>query len=336
MTLPLLRLLEQTVSMARVQATATFARLGVADVLESGPARAARLAAALDVDAVMLDRLLRFLATQGIVDRKGDTFALTSTSDLLRRNHPDSVRDWIIFQGSPWQWHAWEALDDGMASPGTTPFEHAHGRAYFDHLAHDPDAGATFDAAMEAVSRLQWSLVVEAVGLAGDQVVCDVGGGTGAALATILQAHDDMQGILLELPAVVERAESVLAQAGVADRVELVAGDMFDRVPPGADTYVLSAVLHDWPDDLAVAILRRVREAMGPGGRVLVVEVELPGHDGASMERAFDLLMLVLGGGRERTRTEFEHLHAAAGLALTDDTVLANGWHVHELRSRPT
>lgn len=331
MALPILRLLDHTVSMAEVSATATFASLGVADHLEDGPRTAADLATAVDVDAALLDRLLRFLATRGIVARRGASYRLTATSDLLRTGHPQSMRDWVVFQGSPWQWHAWEQLGAGLATPDTTPFAHAHGRAYFDHLGHDPVAGAQFDAAMRATSRLQWSLVADALDLTGVGRVCDVGGGTGTALAALLRVHPEMRGTLFELPDVIARAAPVVAEEGVADRVDLVAGDMFDHVPTGADRYLLSAIIHDWADEPAAAILRTVKVAMGPQARILVAELELPDHDGASLERAFDLLMMVLGGGRERSRAEFERLFTASGLVIADDTVLANGWHVHEL-----
>lgn len=334
MTLPLLRLLEQTAAMVEVRATAAFVQLGVPDALGPDRRTAAELAGELDVDADGLDRLLRFLATVGVVARHGDAFEVTAMGDLLRRDHPQSLRPWVLFQGSAWQWHAWEHLDEGIADMDRTPFERAHGRAFFDHVTGDDDAGATFDAAMEATSRLQADLLVDALDLDGVRHVCDVGGGTGTLLARLLRAHPHLTGTLFDLPEVLARAEPVLAAHGVADRVEVVAGDLFDAVPAGADRYLLSAIVHDWADEPAVALLGSVRDALGEQGRAWVVEVELPDHDGASLERAFDLLMLVLGGGRERTHADFAHLYAAAGLGQVGDTVLANGWHVHELARR--
>ncbi|MBY5163613.1 methyltransferase [Salsipaludibacter albus] len=335
MTLPVLRLLEQTTSLVEVRATAAFARLGVADVLGADRRTAIDLATVLDVDPDALDRLLRFLATVGVVDRDADAFALTAMGDLLRRDHPQSLRPWILFQGSAWQWHAWEELEAGITTPDTTPFHRAHGREFFDHLVAEPAAGATFDAAMEATSGLQAELLVAALDLDGIEHVCDVGGGTGTMLARLLQGRPGMRGTLFDLPEVVARAGPVLDVHGVADRVEVVGGDMFTAVPPGADRYLLSAIVHDWNDDRAVDLLRAVRAALGSDGRAWVVELELPDHDGARLERAYDLLMLVLGGGRERTRDDFASLYAAADLEHVDDTVLANGWHVHELARTP-
>lgn len=330
MTLPLLRVLEQTVSMAEVQATGAFVELGVADELGHGPATAGQLADGLGVVEDRLERLLAFLATRGIVTRTGDRYALTAAGDLLRSGHPDSIRDWVLFQSSAWQWHAWERLADGIRDTAT-PFAQAHGRTFFDFLGDHEEAGTRFDAAMRSTSRLQAQLLSRVLDLGGVDVLCDVGGGTGSVLATLLEGSPSTRGMLAELTPVLERAEEVLARHGVADRVELMPTDMFASVPPGADRYLLSAVIHDWDDNEAVAILANVRSAMAPSARAWIVELELPPHDGASLERAYDLLMLTLGGGRERTRAQFTTLYAAAGLAIADDHVLANGWHVHEL-----
>ncbi len=331
MTLPMVRLLEQTIALAEVHATATFAELGVADHLADGPRPVAQLARLTGCDAGQLDRLLRFLATRGVVARNGGAYELTPLSDLLRTDHPDSLRDWVLFQGSDWQLGAWQHLTAGITDADRTPFETAHGRTFFEHTTDDARAGEQFDAAMRSTSRLQGALVAEALDLVGVSHVCDIGGGTGSLLARILQKHAGIRGTLLDLPDVVERARPVLAEEGVVDRVDLVGGDMFASVPAGADRYLLSAIVHDWPDEDAVRLLRTVRAALVPGARAVVVELELPEHDGAPLERAYDLLMLVLGGGRERTRAEFEALYAAAGLRVTEDVVLGNGWHAHHL-----
>ena len=126
-----------------------------------------------------------------------------------------------------------------------------------------------------------------------------------------------MHGTLFDLPAVVADAGPVLAAAGVADRVEVVGGDFFSSVPEGRDRYVLQAIVHDWDDPACVRILGNVRRAMPPDGRVLVVEQELPRHAGWHLAIALDLEMLVdTGGGRERTRAEFDALFTLAGFRV--------------------
>lgn len=336
-TLPLVRLLEQTVGMVEVQATAALAELGVPDAMAAGATTAEQIATRTDTDADALERLLAFLATRGIVRRRGAGWSLTATGQLLRTDHPDSIRDWVLFLGSDWQSRAWEHLAQGIRDPQATPFERAHKAPYFEVMRRDPERGQLFDDAMRSTSRLQGDLLARTLDLDGVGEVCDVGGGTGSVLVQLLDAHPHVRGRLVELPDVIERGRPVIDETGLTDRVVLEAGDMFDRVPADADRYLLSAVLHDWSDDEAVAILRKIHTAMTrPGARAIIVELELPAHDGASLERAYDLLMLVLGGGRERTLAEFEQLYRRAGLALEQNLVLANGWHAHHLARHGT
>ncbi len=335
-TLPLVALLEQTIGMVEVQATGVFAELGMADAMATGSRTTDEIASQVNADADAVERLLAFLATRGLVRRRAGGWNLTAAGDLLRADHPDSIRDWARFLGSAWQWRAWEHLADGIRDTSMPPFEVAHGASYFDHLADHPDRGELFDDAMRSTSRLQGELVARAFDIHGVGEVCDVGGGTGSVLLRLLDHHPDLRGRLLELPEVVERARPLIDLAGMTERLVLEPGDMFAAVPAGCDRYLLSAVLHDWPDDDAVTILTRVREAMTvPGAQAIVVELELPDHDGAALERAYDLLMLVLGGGRERTRRGFVQLYAQAGLRLDRDVVLANGWHAHHLVGGP-
>lgn len=156
------------------------------------------------------------------------------------------------------------------------------------------------------------------------RTVCDVGGGTGTLLAGIVAAHPAVHGTLFDLPAVVADAGPVLAAAGVADRVEVIAGDFFSSVPAGRDRYVLQAVVHDWDDEACVRLLGNVRQALPPHGRALVLEQELPRRRGWHPAMALDLEMLVdTGAGRERTRAELDALFARAGLRVTGRQALS-------------
>jgi hypothetical protein len=102
--------------------------------------------------------------------------------------------------------------------------------------------------------------------------VVDVGGGNGTLLAALLREHPDLRGTVLDLPGAAEAARKALTAAGLADRSDATAGSFFDPLPPGAGGYLLCAVLHDWDDAPARAILRRCAEATGTDGRVFVVE----------------------------------------------------------------
>jgi hypothetical protein len=145
--------------------------------------------------------------------------------------------------------------------------------------------------------------------------IADIGGGQGTLLAAILRRHEHLRGVVFDVPDVASRVADVLREAGVTERCEVVAGDFFAGVPEGADTYILANVLHDWDDDQAVRILEACRQAMGAGGRVLIVE-RLISDDlrGAVPVLLSDLNMLLLSGGQERTNAEYRALLTAAGL----------------------
>jgi len=148
------------------------------------------------------------------------------------------------------------------------------------------------------------------------RTVVDVGGGKGALLAAVLAAHPGMEGVLFDQPHVVSGAAAVLERAGVADRCRTVGGSFFDSVPPGGDAYMLRSVIHDWDDEPSIRILTMVRQALAPASRVLLVErVIAPPNEGRDAKFS-DLNMLVVPGGRERTREEFETLLMASGLRL--------------------
>jgi hypothetical protein len=149
--------------------------------------------------------------------------------------------------------------------------------------------------------------------LDGAQTVVDVGGADGAMLAAILTAHPGLRGVLFDLPRVVAEAPKALAERGVADRVECVGGDFFDSVPAGADTYLVSFVLHDWPDDEARRILANIAAAGGPGARLMMVEFVVPPGDTPHMSKMIDLTMLGMLAGQERAEDQWHDLLSTAG-----------------------
>jgi hypothetical protein len=322
---PAVTIFERSLGIIDTKALGVAAELGVADVLGDARRTAAELAATLRVDADALERLLRYLVGRGIFGRGRDgRYRNNRASSLLRDDGPDSLRPWARFFGAPWHVAIWNHLDHSVRTGGAAAGE-ALGSEFWRYLTEvDTDAGRVFDDALEAASRLQQDVVAHTYAWPAGSKVCDVGGGTGSLLAAILAANPGCSGVLFDLPVVVAKAGPVLERAGVAARVEIAGGDFFDAVPEGCDRYVLEAVVHDWDDDACVRILTRCRDALAPGGRILVLEQTLPEHDGDDLARALDLEMLVdTGRGRERTRAEFEALFARAGLRVRDVTPIA-------------
>jgi hypothetical protein len=184
--------------------------------------------------------------------------------------------------------------------------------------ADDPAAGAVFDAAMTSVSTRLAPAIVEAYDFSAFSTLVDVGGGHGHLLAALLQANPRLHGVLFDRPSTVAALHDDLRAPGVAERVEVVAGSFFDRVPAGADAYVLKFVLHDWDDESAEQILRRLRETVPTHGRLLVVEYVLSRATDFPAATLLDLEMLADQVGRERTEDEFRVLLSGTGFELTD------------------
>lgn len=202
---------------------------------------------------------------------------------------------------------------------GQPAFESAFGMPAFAYIGGRPELSALFNSGMAELARGAAETVAAGYDFSGFRTVVDVGGGNGTLLGALLTVCPDSRGILFDTPTGVRQAPDVLAAAGVADRCSIATGDFFTAVPSGGDAYVLKSVIHDWDDDRARTLLGRCREAMPEHARLLLVEPVLPDEDGPAARLSAvlsDLNMLVMVGGRERTRTEYAALLASAGLEL--------------------
>jgi len=310
------------------QAVHVVATLGIADRLADGPRTSDDLATAVDAHAESLYRVLRALATVGVFrEEDGRRFALTPVGECLRSDADEPVGGWAAFVGRPYVWRAWDGLLDAVRT-GENAFERLHGVDAWTYRIEHPEEGATFDRAMGDLTRRSHPSTLAAFDFSRFGTVVDVGGGNGALLVALLGAHRQMRGVLLDLPHAIAVAERRIADAGLGDRCTAIAGSFFDRVPAGGDAYVLRAVLHDWEDEPATAILRRVREAARDGATLVVVERDLGPPNEVPEPKFSDLNMLVTPGGRERTIAEYGALFAAAGFRLVASHPAAFGLHV--------
>jgi hypothetical protein len=217
--------------------------------------------------------------------------------------------------GEDWTWRPWGKLEHCVRTGGRG-FDEVFGVPPFDYLAKESAAASVFDAAMTGWSMHNAAAVASAYDFSGIGTLMDVGGGHGYLLATILKANPSLRGILFETPAVCEGAKSLVASEGLGDRCRVSAGSFFEPIPEKADACILKSVIHDWDDEQSTTILRHCRDAVGPGGRVLLAELVIQPGNGADFAKLLDLEMLVMAGGRERTEAEYRDLLATAGLHL--------------------
>jgi hypothetical protein len=293
------------------------AELGIADRLAAGPLNSAELADGTQAHEPSLYRVLRLLASLGVLSEgEHRSFGLTVLGDRLRSDAPASMRSWAMLAEAAGGVRAFEPIIRTVRT-GAPGVDLAYGMGLFDFLASHPEHAASFDAAMSERTAAFAPGVAAGHDFAGLRTVVDVGGGKGTLLAAILRAHGRLRGVLMEAPAVAAAAGPVLEAAGVADRCAVVAGDFFAGVPGGADRYLLANVLHDWDDDRAVTILAECRKAMAREGRVLIVERLIPDDPEQALPTLLsDLNMLVVTGGKERTNAEYGSLLNRAGLTL--------------------
>jgi SAM-dependent methyltransferase len=295
------------------------AKLGVADELAAGPRTAAALAAATGTDAAALRRVLRLLVSAGVFSEGGDgAFALTPLGEALRSDVPGSARAMVLLFAGIGIQDAWKELEYCVRT-GQPAFrkQSPDGDAF---SSFDPEQAAIFDAAMATFAPQSAAAIAAAYDFSRFARVVDVGGGNGAILIGLLGAHPKLHGVVFDRPQVAEGARRRIAEAGLAERCEFVAGDFFASVPAGADAYLAKHVIHDWDDAKATAILRSIRRAMKPGARLLLAEGVYPPHVDTSLPSrgaaANDVNMLVSTGGRQRSEDEFRALYDAAGFAL--------------------
>jgi O-methyltransferase domain len=293
------------------------AKLGLADQLAFGPRSALELAGQMQVHAASLHRLMRTLASVGILtEQSGQRFALTALGEALKADAPGSARSSLLVIGSPWQRSAWDNMVYSVQT-GKPGFDKAHGMALFDYLAHHPNDASQFSETMVGLHNQEPPAVAAAYDFSTFKTIVDVGGATGNMLSAVLAHHVGPRGILFDRPHVVKDAPVFLASKGVSDRVTIEAGDFFQSVPKGADAYILSHIIHDWTEDQCATILGHVRNAMNPTSRLLIVEMVLPPGDSPHQGKMLDMAMLVITGGQERTESEYGELLKKSGFRLT-------------------
>jgi hypothetical protein len=289
------------------------ADLRVSDLLAGGPRTVTDLADAASADPDTLRRLLGALATVGVYDAgPDDTFAINDLSQGLRSDVEGTLRPLARMLSSPALWSAWGHLGHSVRT-GENAFEAINGVDVWTHRQAHPDVNANFNDNMTALTSSVAAAVAEAYDFSGFPRVVDIGGGQGILLEAVLTRYPQVSGTVFDLAHVVAEAP---INAELSPRWSAASGSFFEAVPE-ADAYLLKSILHDWPDDRCVDILRSCRRAVRPDGAVLVVETLL-GRPGFEVHAAFsDLNMLVMPGGRERTEEQYAALFAASGLKLT-------------------
>ena len=291
-------------------------KLELADRFSSDPMPVAELAKAAAADEDALYRVMRALASLGLLEEPTPRmFRLTLAGSMLRKG-PGSFHDMGLWITSPFHFRVYSEMLHTVTT-GRPAAEKVTGMPVFEYLVANKELSEIFNNAMTGFSAGVAPAALEAYDFSGIEVLVDVAGGHGMVLSSILRQYPAMRGVLFDLPHVIVEAGPTLDAAGVRDRCETSAGDFFRTVPEGGAAYVMKWIIHDWDDEKATLILKNIHRAMDEKGKLLLIEMVVLEGNQPDPSKFLDLDMMVMTGGRERTEAEFKSLLAASGFELT-------------------
>ena len=313
---PHVQVFQLMMGMWHAQIVAAAARFGVADLIATGVHDVDSLAHECGADPEALYRLLRACTVLGVFfESEPRRFALTPVGSCLKSSGPGSLRDFLIAETAPGHWLPWGQLHEAVKA-GTSVAGDILGMSVWEYYAKNPEEAHSFARGMGNLSAIVSQDIIRTYDPSGFERIVDIGGSQGVLLAALLAMNEKAQGIVFDLPEVIEEAKKVVRH----ERIDFVGGDFFAEVPEGADLYLLKSILHDWPDDKCLEILKNIRRAAKPGATLVVVEMLLPDTPQPSPVAFMDLNMLVMLGGRERTASEMAALLASGGFRVTKVT----------------
>ncbi len=292
-------------------------KLELADRFSSDPMPVDELARATGVDEDALYRVMRALASLGLLEEPTPRmFRLTLAGSMLRKG-PGSFHDMGLWITSPFHFRVYSEMLHTVTT-GRPAAEKVTGMPVFEYLVANKELSEIFNNAMTGFSAGVAPAALEVYDFSGIDVLVDVAGGHGMVLTSILRQYPGMRGVLFDLPHVIAGSEPVIEAAGVKDRCTTSSGDFFKEVPSGGDAYIMKHIIHDWDDARATAILRNIRRELDgkPQGKVILLETVLQPGSQPDLGKLIDLEMLMMPGGRERTEAEFAALFAGAGFEL--------------------
>ncbi|WP_338885593.1 methyltransferase [Xenorhabdus sp. TH1] len=287
--------------------------LGVADHLSNGPKTVNELAKTVGAQEQQLHRVLRLLATRNIFrETEENRFSLTPAAEFLRKDTHHSLRSAVLMLTDRTFWQPLGEIVESVR--GNPAFKHLYGLPFFDYWAQKDTQADDFHAGMSSMSKVENLFLVNSYDFPKNATVVDIAGGFGGLLLGVLQANTTLRGILFDQPHVLARHQ--LDALGDDTRWEITSGDFFESCPQG-DIYLLKYIMHDWPDEQCIRILRNCRQAMSPDGRVLIMDPVIPNGNVSHSGKEMDLLCMgIYEGGRERTEDELRQLLANADLKL--------------------
>lgn len=303
------RIYDAYIAARQSAALAAAVRIGLFDLLAGGPLAPEELAERLGATPRGAAALLRVLLAMGLLRRSGQRVALAE----------DAAR-FLVRGGEEWLGGLIDLEVESFLTPRLVldALERDGASIYggedpWKRHADDPERARAFSRAMHSISVRPGAALARAVDLGGVSRLLDAGGGSGALAIQLARAWPALRCTVWDLPTVCAIAREYVAEAGLSERIDLLAGDMFeDPFPSRHDAVLFSQILHDWPPETARTLLERAALALPPGG-LLVVHEKLLSPDGPLANALVDLDMLVWTEGQQWDRDELAALVAEVG-----------------------
>ena len=301
----------------------TGVKLGIFDCITSHVKSASNVANELGLDDKLAYRLLRALSSMGFLKEEPAShgFSITSQGELLRKDHSQTLRDVILLEEGPEHYAIWKYLPTMIKDGKQNSFVREFGCKLFEYRDRNPDYAEVFNQAMSSYSSTQTGWVLEALDkydFSDIHHICDIGGGTGHLLGNLLAKYPHMKGTVLELESVISKKELLLApKLKVSERCFYVAGNMFcsnnNSQLPSADAYIMKMILHDWSDEECVEILSNIYGSSPRHARLFIAEHLVPSPNIPHFSKLFDIHMMCVASGKERSIDEYSSLLEQSG-----------------------
>ena len=290
------------------------AKLGIADILSEKNRVVDKITEMTNTMPDTLYRMMRALAGVGIFfETKPRYFKNTPLSECLLKGRLKSAA--LMFH-STWHDSIWNNLLYSIQT-GKPAFEKVFGESAFDWFGKNPKEAIIFHEANSFKAVSTHKVITDVYDFSKINTLMDVGGGIGGFMVEILKANHHLKGIVAELPQVLSQLNEIIKKNKFESRMSAVECDFFKEIPKNSDIYLLSHVLHDWPDEKCITILKNCRNAMDINGKLLIVEAIIPPGNEFSVSKLLDLEVLLMGGGQERTEDEFKDILQKSGFALS-------------------
>jgi predicted O-methyltransferase YrrM len=236
--------------------------LGIFEALADGPATLEALAARTGLTTRAARISADAMVALGLLDREGDAYRNgTAATQFLSGTTATDLRP-LLRLWDRVSYPTWEALAEALGSGPP--------REVFDL---DDDQQQIVSAGIEAVLAGPAQALAEAVDVSGHRRLLDVGGGTGSWTIAMVRRHPHLEATVLDLPVVAAMARSRVADAGLDERIAVVARDVMEEdLPGGHDLFLMANLAHYWSPETNIALLRRIRRAAADGARLLLAD----------------------------------------------------------------